>query len=282
MTHTNQPDHEHDVFDHGYGNMDRSRANMSGWNDRTRGSGYDQHVNRGYDRHAGGYDRNFDRNMGGDRSYNMNDRGYERNFMGGYDRDRSFGAGGSGNQWNDRNYGGGNERDFDRFNMGQGPFGGNTYPGGYPTGNNAMGGYYPSGNYPGGYPTGGQFTGNQNRGGETWNQPGKYTGMGPKNFQRSDESIREDVCHRLTQHGNVDAHDIDVSVHNCEVTLKGTVDTRQMKRMAEEASETVPGVRDVHNQLQVNKFQQPSGTQGMQQNQHSENNAMQPSNSNSH
>ncbi len=87
--------------------------------------------------------------------------------------------------------------------------------------------------------------------GEPWRQPGPYTGRGPRGYQRSDERIQEEVCARLTQHGGIDATDVDVSVENGEVTLSGTVESRVQKRLAEDAAESVPGVRDVHNRLRI-------------------------------
>lgn len=73
----------------------------------------------------------------------------------------------------------------------------------------------------------------------------------PKNYRRSDERIREDVCDRLSVSDEVDPSDIEVTVSNGEVTLTGSVQTRQMKFMAEETADEVPGVHDVHNQLRV-------------------------------
>ena len=86
---------------------------------------------------------------------------------------------------------------------------------------------------------------------EPWTLQGEHSGRGPKGYQRSNDRIREDVCDRLTQHGQVDASDIDVQVQEGEVTLNGTVDTRQAKRLAEDTAFSVSGVRDVHNQLRV-------------------------------
>jgi len=57
----------------------------------------------------------------------------------------------------------------------------------------------------------------------------------------------------LSWNDEVDATDITVRVGNGEVTLEGTVETRHMKRLAEDTSEDVPGVLDVHNKLRVNK-----------------------------
>jgi hypothetical protein len=43
------------------------------------------------------------------------------------------------------------------------------------------------------------------------------------------------------------------------VTLSGTVENRAVKHLAETMAETVPGVRDIHNQLQVTGRQRSSG-----------------------
>ena len=81
--------------------------------------------------------------------------------------------------------------------------------------------------------------------------PGPYTGKGPRNYKRSDSRIEEDINDRLTEHPMLDATDIEVSVENGDVTLRGYVESRQAKRLAEETADWVPGVMDVHNDLQV-------------------------------
>jgi osmotically-inducible protein OsmY len=78
----------------------------------------------------------------------------------------------------------------------------------------------------------------------------------PKGYQRSDEHIHEAVCEALTRHPQVDASEIEITVSNGEVTLKGTVENRQMKRMAEECAESVSGVKEVENQIRVSQHQQ--------------------------
>jgi hypothetical protein len=80
---------------------------------------------------------------------------------------------------------------------------------------------------------------------------GPHRGKGPQGFQRSDERIREAVCEALTDHDDIDATNVEVSVKNGEVALTGTVEDRTMKRLAEDCVERVPGVRDVHNQLHI-------------------------------
>lgn len=77
--------------------------------------------------------------------------------------------------------------------------------------------------------------------------------MGPRGYQRSDERILEEVCERLTLHGWIDTQDIQVSVEEGEVTLRGTVDSRRTKRLAEDITETVFGVWDIHNRLRFER-----------------------------
>lgn len=86
-------------------------------------------------------------------------------------------------------------------------------------------------------------------------EDGPYVGVGPKGYQRSDERIFDDVCQRLTRHGRIDASNMQVNVQNGEVTLTGSVDSRQTKHMAEQVAEQVQGVKDVHNQLRVDQQQ---------------------------
>jgi osmotically-inducible protein OsmY len=63
----------------------------------------------------------------------------------------------------------------------------------------------------------------------------------------------------LTDHPAIDASEIEVTVKGCEVTLSGMVESRAIKRLAETMAETVPGVRDIHNQLRVSQGQRSGG-----------------------
>jgi osmotically-inducible protein OsmY len=78
-----------------------------------------------------------------------------------------------------------------------------------------------------------------------------YRGRGPKNYQRSDDRIREDVCERLERDHRVDASDLEVNVSGGVVTLSGSVHDREMKRRAEDIAESCGGVSDVQNQIRV-------------------------------
>lgn len=83
------------------------------------------------------------------------------------------------------------------------------------------------------------------------NHLGPHIGKGPRSYQRSDERLYEDICDRMTGHGQLDASDIEVEVSNAEVTLRGTAADRRAKRLAENIVDTVYGVRDVHNLLHL-------------------------------
>ncbi|WP_408587354.1 BON domain-containing protein [Novosphingobium sp.] len=78
-----------------------------------------------------------------------------------------------------------------------------------------------------------------------------HRGRGPADYTRSDERIREDANDRLTDDWRVDARRISVAVEHGDVTLSGTVATRQDKHRAEECVERISGVRHVQNNLRV-------------------------------
>ena len=80
---------------------------------------------------------------------------------------------------------------------------------------------------------------------------GSHRGKGPKNYERSQDRIREDVCERLTDDAMIDATNVEVRVENNEVVLNGTVHNREEKRRAEDLAEAVAGVRNVENRLRV-------------------------------
>ena len=94
------------------------------------------------------------------------------------------------------------------------------------------------------------------------NYGSSYAGRGPKGYQRSDARITEDVCDRLCDDPRIDATDIEVLVKNGEVTLAGMVHTREEKRRTEDLIESVSGVRDVHNNLRVERWMGQSPSTG--------------------
>lgn len=83
-----------------------------------------------------------------------------------------------------------------------------------------------------------------------WNS-GPHSGKGPKGYRRSDDRILEDINEALTRHPEIDASNINVEVQNAVVTLSGTIESRQIKRLAEDCAEVVAGVDDVNNELRI-------------------------------
>ena len=119
-----------------------------------------------------------------------------------------------------------------------------------------------------GYGSSGDGRGWRERGGElAWSfahqreggrgQP-DHRGRGPRGYKRSDERVREDVCDQLYNDPYVDASDIEVEVSGGEVTLGGTIDSRQTRRRAEDIVESVLGVTHVQNNLRVRRRDMPA------------------------
>lgn len=248
---------------------------------------YGNPYNRDYGRDGGDREWGRDRDRGRDPrerigSYNERDRGRMGSFGERYDREdwrnrENFGqenwrgrqvmsGGGNDDQQGGqgrRDYGPGAQRDYGReYNQGgqreyrrdedrgyvqQGqssPRDQEAYQRnqGYESRDRGMPAYGPQ------YGQGGYTGGGQN---EDWRTPGPFTGRGPRGYQRSDERIREEVSDRLSQHGRIDASDMDIQVQNGEVTLGGNANSRDEKRMAEDVAASVPGVSDVNNQIKV-------------------------------
>lgn len=106
-----------------------------------------------------------------------------------------------------------------------------------------------------------QGYGRQGSRGTQSSEPGRsYRGVGPRNYTRSDERIREDLNERLTDAHDIDASMITVEVSNGVATLTGTVSERWMKHRAEDIADGCTGVSDVRNNLQV---QSQSGQSGL-------------------
>jgi osmotically-inducible protein OsmY len=172
------------------------------------------------------------RDVGGQSGY-----GGERGFAGGMGRRAQFGT----------------ERGRGGWTGGQGDYGlGGRSGGAY--GDDDAGGYEEFGEYAArrgsesGRGAWSRFGGERARGVQ-----GLFSGRGPKGYERSDDRIREDVCDRLMDEGEVDASNLTVEVRSGEVTLEGTVDSKDAKRRAEDIAEEVPGVREVQNRLRVER-----------------------------
>ena len=69
--------------------------------------------------------------------------------------------------------------------------------------------------------------------------------------EHSNDRIHEEAREGIVNHGHVDASGINVRVENGEVILEGTVPSHREKDMAEEDVNSLPGIKNVHNRLQV-------------------------------
>jgi hypothetical protein len=87
-----------------------------------------------------------------------------------------------------------------------------------------------------------------------WNtQRLERRGRPPRNYRRSDERIRDEVCELIARQTDVDASEVDIEVQAGVVSLTGIVEDRAAKRELEDVAERVFGVADVHNNLKVKK-----------------------------
>lgn len=77
-----------------------------------------------------------------------------------------------------------------------------------------------------------------------------FSHRGPKGYSR-DGKIHDEVCESLKIDPDVDATNIEVLVRDNCVHLEGQVDSRHAKKMAEQISESIYGVVDVFNHLEI-------------------------------
>lgn len=82
-------------------------------------------------------------------------------------------------------------------------------------------------------------------------QIGVFAPRGPSGYRRTDSRIREDIVEYLTRHGEIDVGRIEVIVEDGEVSLTGTVTSREGKRLAQVVAEQCSGVKGVRNELTV-------------------------------
>ncbi|MBX2996450.1 MAG: BON domain-containing protein [Bdellovibrionaceae bacterium] len=87
---------------------------------------------------------------------------------------------------------------------------------------------------------------------QTWGRDqGRHYGKGPKGYRRSDDRLKEEISDALSRDSHIDASEIEVSIESGVVTLRGTVEDRRTKRLAEDCAAHIEGVSDVRNELRV-------------------------------
>ncbi len=81
-----------------------------------------------------------------------------------------------------------------------------------------------------------------------------HIGKGPRNFSRSDELLKEEVCEAFLRSSVLDPSEMNVSVEKGVVTLEGHVRNKEDKYLAEDLALDIAGVKDVMNLLSKGKF----------------------------
>lgn len=209
---------------------------------------------------------------------NYGRQGGMQGMQGGGRSGQGYGAG-YGNQSDQRyptgqygDYAGGYEsgrgdmRQFDE--SGQTSRGGPFYPGAGGSAGGGMGGrgyqsgqWYQGGQSHGGYPENTEAFGE--RAGWYGRSPAGNSGRGaprakrtgPKNYQRSDERLKEHIIEKLMDNSSVDIGNLECDVKDGTVTLSGTVDTRSDRYEIENVVDDVWGVKDITNNIRVKSAQ---------------------------
>jgi osmotically-inducible protein OsmY len=80
---------------------------------------------------------------------------------------------------------------------------------------------------------------------------GSQAGRGSQFQRRSDDKIYDEIRELLTNNPDLDASEVELHVESGEVTLTGTIDSRDARWLAEDLVNSVTGVREVNNRLKV-------------------------------
>lgn len=255
-------DYEQTDYIQSYGNVDRSEQGGTGrmsamGNTPNRGSGQSGYGNTDYNQSSYGSDQ-YQSGYGRTSSTSNSPGQYGQSGYGqNYGSSQGYGQGGYGQSWgqgsHEGSYGGASYGQGSSF--GQGGYSPSSYDQGSSYGQSGTGrGTHQSerdqwSGSQGGFS--GQRSQNQFGSSGYGQSQTSHAGKGPKGYKRSDDRIREEVSDALEQDSQIDASEIEVSVKEGVVTLSGTVESRHLKRMAEDCVSDVRGVKDVTNNLQV-------------------------------
>ncbi|MCC6907550.1 MAG: BON domain-containing protein [Phycisphaerales bacterium] len=76
-------------------------------------------------------------------------------------------------------------------------------------------------------------------------------GKCPRNYQRSEARVCEDIAEHIMREPSIDASDVEIDVHGREVTLRGSVPDHRMKRCIEGLAQDAVTIEHVENCLRV-------------------------------
>lgn len=93
-----------------------------------------------------------------------------------------------------------------------------------------------------------------------------HSGKGPKGYVRSEQRIKEEASEILTHDYDLDASDIEIEIKDRCLILRGEVNSRHDKRLAEYLVEDISGIEDVDNQLRIKKNQVEGWIPGIHKN----------------
>ncbi|WP_347356682.1 BON domain-containing protein [Bdellovibrio sp.] len=77
----------------------------------------------------------------------------------------------------------------------------------------------------------------------------RFVSTSSKDEEKSDRLIENELHDKLNLEIEINTADVEVMVVNGEVTLRGEVQSRKMKRFIEEQVARCAGVKDIHNDL---------------------------------
>lgn len=248
--------------DYSYGDENRSYGQMGesrGWNDDNDDFGGGRNrYGRSYSRSGQGYVGSQSRSFGGgqSRGYDTSDEGYSR---GGYGASRPTNRETRGFDSFTGNDFGGHEFTGPRQNRAPGTSYDSYGPYGASSGAGSFGAAPSRGRYDQGRDNDRGFFDKAGDEVASWfgdddaarRRQQDHRGSGPANYTRSDQRILEDVCDTITHDRMVDGRQIQVTVQEGEVTLDGTVTSRQQKRHAEDLAHDLSGVKHVQNNLRI-------------------------------
>jgi len=217
----------------GYGNFGQGDYDQPG---RGGNTGQDRYGQTGYGQ--GGY---------GQGNYGQPNYSYGQPSYG-----QDYGSSGTSN-YGRSNYGSGRSGSESDYSRSGGSFGSSRGGAAGSSSGVGYGGYGGEGGY-----------GSQGWSGQgSWREPygeGQHRGKGPKNYQRSDERMKEMLCERLHDDPEIDASEVTVTVQGGKITLEGTVDSRRTKNAIEDVAEQI-GSQEVQNNLRVQKASERFGVE---------------------